>query len=153
MTVDCMEKNSSGSVISDTNENAHSAHKNSPTQDHAQEQQSQDVEIQFLKEMLTYKNLSTMGTEMVIQTMATQGASMANAYITSQAQLLSAKIDRDSQTIQTSMQSFQKKAQNDQQAKLKNMISAFSQAQKMYKIKPLKPMLYQILNSIICTKI
>lgn len=92
-----------------------------------QQEVEDDVEIQA---MLTYKNITTMGTEISIAMMASQGASLANQHITAQGQLLSDKIDRNSQTIQTMMKSFQSKAQADQQKKLQSMISAFSDAQK-----------------------
>jgi hypothetical protein len=88
-----------------------------------------DVQIQFLQEMLTYKSLSTMGTEITIAMLAMQGASLANEHITTQGQLLSEKINRNSQTIQTSMQSFQNKAQTNQQKKLQSLMTAFSNAQ------------------------
>ncbi len=87
-----------------------------------------NVHIQFLEEMLTYKNISTFATDASIQILASQGASMANAHITTQGQMLANKINKDSQTLQTSMQSFQNKAQVDQQEKLQNITHAFSQA-------------------------
>lgn len=87
-----------------------------------------NVHIQFLEEILTYKNISTFATDASIQILASQGASMCNAHITTQGQILTNKINKESQTLQTSMQSFQNKAQVDQQAKLQNITQAFSQA-------------------------
>jgi hypothetical protein len=98
-------------------------------QDETQPQDKVDDEVK-IQAIFTYKNVTTMGTEMVIQMAAAQGASLANQHITSQGQLLSDKIDRNSQTIQTSMKSFQNKAQIEQQKKLQSMIAAFSDAQK-----------------------
>ncbi len=83
-----------------------------------------DVKIQAVGFM------AEMAFEMTVAVMASMGASMANSHITSQGQLLFAKISKNSQTIQTSMQSFQQKAQSNQQKKLGGMMIAFSNAYK-----------------------
>lgn len=68
--------------------------------------------------------------EMTIAVLAQQGASLANARITSQGALLAQKIAKDSQTIQANMQRFQSSAQKEQQAELQVTMTAFGNAQK-----------------------
>ncbi len=84
---------------------------------------NQDVKIQMLTEVLN------MAGDMAIMMATQEGASMANARLTTEGQLLATTVNTGSQTIQTNMQSFQKQAQVQQQAELQTMISAFSQAQ------------------------
>lgn len=74
--------------------------------------------------------IGEMVRDMTIMLLAQDGATRANSHITAEGQMLAVKISKDSQTIQTNMQSFQKQAQNDQQQKLEAMITAFSNAQK-----------------------
>ncbi len=88
-----------------------------------------DVQIQFFQEMLTYKNVSSMATQALIDIAAMQGASMANSYLTEQAQMLSEKINLDSQVLQNNIQAFQVQTQTQQQKILQNLMVAFSNAQ------------------------
>lgn len=88
-----------------------------------------DVQIQFFQEMMTYKNISTMATQGFIDIAAMQGASMANSYLTEQAQMLSEKINHDSQVLQNNIQAFQVQTQTHQQKILQNLMVAFSNAQ------------------------
>lgn len=87
------------------------------------------VKIQFLEEMFTYKSLSTMGTDMAIQMLAMQGASMANAALSAQGQLLASKIATNSQTLQTKLQAFQTAAQTAEQKTMQSAMNSFTSAQ------------------------
>jgi hypothetical protein len=87
-----------------------------------------DVKIQLLG--MTSLDMAHMAIDMGVMLAAQQGASMANAHITSQGQLLAAQISKSSQTIQNNIQAFQTKAQTNQQQKLQSMMTAFSGAQK-----------------------
>lgn len=80
-----------------------------------------DVKIQFMADMIIDMSIM-LGTQM--------GASMANAVIGTEAQMLSEKISKNSQALQTSIQAFQTKSQLDQQKKMQAMLTAFSNAQK-----------------------
>lgn len=67
--------------------------------------------------------------DMSVMLLTMQGASLANQHIAAQGELLSQKINKNSQSIQTNLQSFQKKAQKDQQTKMESMMTVFSHAQ------------------------
>ncbi|MBP6869341.1 OmpH family outer membrane protein [Candidatus Babeliales bacterium] len=81
---------------------------------------SDEVKIQMIGAMLL---------DMAIMMGATMGASMANAELGTQAQALANQINKNNQTIQTTMQAFHENAQKKQQIELQAMISAFSKAQ------------------------
>lgn len=81
-------------------------------------------------EVQTQGMIFDIAVDMGAMMLAQEGASMANEHITAQGGLLSAKIAKNSQTIQNNMQGFQSKAQASQQKQLEAMMNAFSDAQK-----------------------
>ncbi|MGZ6255208.1 MAG: hypothetical protein ACXWL5_04430 [Candidatus Chromulinivorax sp.] len=86
-----------------------------------QSTQEQNVKIQGF--------WTDMASDMAIMLATQQGASLANAQLTTQGQLLASMVSKNTQTIKTSMQGFQTKSQKNQQQQMQSMVSAFSQAQ------------------------
>ena len=89
---------------------------------------SDQAKIQFLG-MNAY-DLTWMAVDMGVMLAVSQGVSLANQSITTEGQLLSAKINKNSLIIQANMKAFQTSSQLNQQKKLQSMVYAFSVAQK-----------------------
>lgn len=77
----------------------------------------------------TWTDVGVVALEMAIGMAAMQGASLANAQLTNQGRMLAEMINKNSQTIQTSMQAFQQSAQKQQQKQMQAMIAAFGKSQ------------------------